>query len=392
MKKFFGSLYVFFAVILVSLVAVPWNDFSVWGLTIDFLSTLTEYEFYIKLGILGFIFVFGFMGLLITNHHFKKNGKVAKVSSIAASSLFILYGVSFLAYLSYLIYTDAELQTLGIGISNERSIMLIASAGLLVFALIFSHLFIKSFRLVGNLGRFAFFFLFFLFAAISAGAAFYYYEYYAVDYANMSAKYMVVYVPVVLVFYLIHVIILKRKSKPVKEEFETDEDFQELDEIILTDNHEIVTKSQKVNLNEEVYQEVKVDPEFAKQNKLRSKPNSIEYYIEKPKMFKPLNPTFDKLVDHIRELPDVIAKVEEEKITFYVARRPFMVLMNYGDYYRMAFRYELEEGIRLIIKYPTISKNKSTRDELWFKANNYGDLPKEVIYKIVKDSYNVVTN
>ncbi|MGM0495298.1 MAG: hypothetical protein ACQERX_01365, partial [Bacillota bacterium] len=122
----------------------------------------------------------------------------------------------------------------------------------------------------------------------------------------------------------------------------------------------------------------------------RNKPNSIEYYIEKPKMFKPLNPSFDKLVSHIREMPDVITKVDDEKITFYVNRRPFLVLMNFGDYYRLAFRYGLEEGIRMIIKYPTISKNKSTRDELWFKANNYGDLPKDVVYKIVKNAYDEV--
>ncbi|MBN2696795.1 MAG: hypothetical protein JXR38_04580, partial [Bacilli bacterium] len=68
----------------------------------------------------------------------------------------------------------------------------------------------------------------------------------------------------------------------------------------------------------------------------------------------------------------------------------FLVLMNLGNYYRMAFKYDLEKGIRLIIKYPTISKNKSSRDELWFKANNYGDLPKEVVYQIVKSAYDNV--
>jgi len=197
-------------------------------------------------------------------------------------------------------------------------------------------------------------------------------------------------VPLFLVLYIIHLIIVSKKATISAMDQYTEE--EQLDEIILTENAEIVAKTNKANLNEELYQEVKVDPEFSKQNKQRSKPNSIEYYIEKPKMFKPLNPTFDKLVSHVREFPDVISKLEEDKITFYVARRPFLVLMNYGDYYRLAFRYELEEGIRLIIKYPTISKNKSTREELWFKANNYGDLPKEVIYKIVKNAYDVVAN
>jgi hypothetical protein len=65
--------------------------------------------------------------------------------------------------------------------------------------------------------------------------------------------------------------------------------------------------------------------------------------------------------------------------------------MNYGNYYRIAFRSELEKGIRLIIKYPTISKNKAAKDDIWFKANNYGDLPKEVIYDICKSAYDSVS-
>ena len=107
-------------------------------------------------------------------------------------------------------------------------------------------------------------------------------------------------------------------------------------------------------------------------------------------MFKPLDPAFDQLVAHVRELPNVVTKLADERITFYVDRKPFLVLMNFGNYYRMAFRSELEKGIRLIIKYPTISKNKGTKDNLWFKANNYGDLPKDVIYDIVKTAYDNV--
>ena len=79
-------------------------------------------------------------------------------------------------------------------------------------------------------------------------------------------------------------------------------------------------------------------------------------------MFKPLDPTLTNSSGYVRELPQVVTKIVDDKITFYVDRKPFLVLMNYGNYYRMAFKYELEKGIRLIIKYPTVSKNKSTRD------------------------------
>ncbi len=158
--------------------------------------------------------------------------------------------------------------------------------------------------------------------------------------------------------------------------------------IIVSREQTITSGSSDMDPTNMIYENVSVDPEFAKMK--GTQPNSIEYYIEKPKMFKPLDPTFDELVAYVRELPHVVTKIEDEQITFYVDRKPFLVLMNLGDYYRIAFKYDLEKGIRLIIKYPTISKNKSTRDELWFKANNYGDLPKEVVYQIVKTSYDNV--
>ncbi len=389
MKKFLGNIYIFFALLLISLVAVPWNDFSVWGVEIEFLSILTDNEFYIKFGILGFIFIIGLIYLLIANKEFKKDKKVSRISTIAVMVPFFAYAVAFLIHLTYVIYSNTNL-ALGIGMSNLNSVLLIAGGGFILLTLIFAHIFIKSFKKVGKKGRITYFIIFFIYAAISAGAAYYFRFYEATRYETISAKYVILIVPLFLVLYIIHLIIVSKKATISAMDQYTEE--EQLDEIILTENAEIVAKTNKANLNEELYQEVKVDPEFSKQNKQRSKPNSIEYYIEKPKMFKPLNPTFDKLVSHVREFPDVISKLEEDKITFYVARRPFLVLMNYGDYYRLAFRYELEEGIRLIIKYPTISKNKSTREELWFKANNYGDLPKEVIYKIVKNAYDVVAN
>jgi predicted DNA-binding protein (MmcQ/YjbR family) len=223
------------------------------------------------------------------------------------------------------------------------------------------------------------------------------------------------------VLYIIHLIVLKVKSKHHSEEAELE---REIDDIRITKKESalipgdkkvkkggnapltqqgserktlIVSKEQTIVSGEQnldptnmLYDDVSVDPEFQKTQNQDKQVSSIDYYIEKPKMFKPLDPTFDQLVEYVRELPGVVTKLSDEKITFYVDRKPFLVLMNYGNYYRMAFKYDLEKGIRLIIKYPTISKNKSTRDELWFKANNYGDLPKEIVFQIVKSAFDNV--
>ncbi|MDD5294005.1 MAG: hypothetical protein PHW40_06805, partial [Candidatus Izemoplasmatales bacterium] len=160
--------------------------------------------------------------------------------------------------------------------------------------------------------------------------------------------------------------------------------------LIVSKEQTIVSGEQNLDPTNMLYDDVSVDPEFQKTANQDKQVSSIDYYIEKPKMFKPLDPTFDQLVEYVRELPGVVTKLSDEKITFYVDRKPFLVLMNYGNYYRMAFKYDLEKGIRLIIKYPTISKNKSTRDELWFKANNYGDLPKDIVFLIVKSAFDNV--
>jgi hypothetical protein len=334
------------------------------------------------------LFFFSLIFLLISNKEFKNNQKVSRLSAYAATAPIIAYCLAFLIHLSYMVYTDTDFAQ-GIGISNIYSIYLLAGVGLILLSLILSHIFIRSFRKVRKGGRIFYFILFTVFAGAFGALAYAFKTYRADDYFGMSAKYMAFILPVVLVIYIIHIIVVLKHNE--KSKFEAYDEQEELDEIIMTENLQISSKSNKIEPNENLYQPVNVDPEFSKQNKQRNKPNSIEYYIEKPKMFKPLNPTFDKLVQHVKEFPDVITKMDEEKVTFYVSRLPFLVLMNYGDYYRMAFRYELEEGIRLIIKYPTISKNKSTREELWFKANNYGDLPKEIIYKVVKNAYDLVS-
>ncbi|MCF7923953.1 MAG: hypothetical protein K9L64_02455 [Candidatus Izimaplasma sp.] len=390
MKRFFGNLYIIFALILVSLVAVPWNNFSVWGLEISFLDLLTNNEFVLKFLIGAVLIIISFIFLLVSNREYKNEDKVSPLSSHA--TLFPIKGFAFAFFIhtTYMIYTDTDIGA-GFGVSNLYSMLLIAGGLIIINILLFSHLFIRAFRKVGNFGRFSFFILAVEFAALSAGLAYLFRTYLAVDYSGMSAKYVIFIIPIMVLFYLFHIFYISRKrSKGKSFDFANEEEEETTDEMIVSPNQDISSKINKVDPKDTLYQEVSVDPEFSKVSNQRNKPNSIEYYIEKPKMFKPLNPSFDKLVAHVRELPNVITKLDDEKITFYVNRRPFLVLMNYGDYYRMAFRYGLEEGIRMIIKYPTISKNKSTRDELWFKANNYGDLPKDVVFKIVKYAYDEV--
>lgn len=219
-----------------------------------------------------------------------------------------------------------------------------------------------------------------------------------------------------ILLYFIHLIACSSKSKKNQEIEEMEEEINDLTKtnkkhrsskhknrlqkdvvtkdnkktMIVSNQQTIVSSEGNIDPTNLIYEDVPVDPEFTKTTASDNKPNSIEYYIEKPKMFKSLDPTFDELVAYVREMPNVVTKLDDDRITFYVDRKPFLVLMNLGNYYRMVFKYDLEKGIRLIIKYPTISKNKSTREELWFKANNYGDIPKDIIYQIVKYSYDNV--
>lgn len=389
MKKFFANIYIFISLILASMIAIPWNDFTVWGLEIDFLTKFTDNEFSIKAIVLGIFFIFSLIFLFVSNREFKAKSKVSFSSAYATTLPLIGFGIAMLSHLTYTMYSATNF-ALGIGISNVYTLYVLGGGAVILLSVLFLYVFTRSFRLVSSFGRTAYFILFLLFAS-AAGVLSYLFKTneFATGYVNMSAKFMVLIIPIALIIYFITIVMINKHYKnSALDEF--DEQEQQFDEITFSHDGSIVTKENKIESGENLYQEVSMDPEFSKQVKQRNKPNSIDYYIEKPKMFKAINPTFDKLVSHVREFPNVIVKADDEKITFYVERRPFMVLMNYGDYYRMAFRYELEEGIRLIIKYPTISKNKSTREELWFKANNYGDLPKEIIYKIVKNAYDVV--
>ncbi|MBN2504598.1 MAG: hypothetical protein JXB20_04565 [Bacilli bacterium] len=415
MKKFFGNLVIILSLLLVSLVAIPWNNLSQWwGLTVPVLS---DNELYIKAGIGGLMLIFGIIFLIVANREHRNYGHVTPKTAGAAFLPMWSYAIAGLIYalvIMLFVYSHT---------GSQSDLMILAGVGfVLLNVMVFGHMMSAGFRKQRNLGRVLLFILLFELMALAMGAAYFMRMIVISDqfYASMYTYLYIGVLGVTLILAIVHIIIVKSKSKKRSEEVELEAEIDSIRETrpaavsqaqpkgtkksqpVVTQAHDgkktmIVSKEQTIVSGEQnldptqmLYEDVAVDPEFSKTTNQEKQVSSIEYYIEKPKMFKPLDPTFDQLVEYVRELPQVVTKIADEKITFYVDRRPFLVLMNYGNYYRMAFKYELEKGIRLIIKYPTISKNKSSRDELWFKANNYGDLPKEVVYQIVKSAYDNV--
>jgi predicted DNA-binding protein (MmcQ/YjbR family) len=416
MKKVFGNIVLFLSMLLVSLVAMPWNNLTQWWLPdIPFLS---NNELYIKAGIGGLMLIFGIIFLIVANREYREYGHTTPATSGYSFIPLFMYTFASLGYaaiISLFVYSANP--------GPNNLYFVIGLGAVMLNVLIFGHMLSAAFRKQKNFGRVMIFIFLVELMLISMGAAYFVREILIADsfYQSMYTFLYIALLGVGIVFYIIHVIILKSKRKHHSEEVALE---AEIDDIrgkkssvipeapskkakkgdiakqTVTDNGKktmIVSREQTVVSGEQnldptnmLYEDVDVDPEFSKTSNQEKQVSSIEYYIEKPKMFKPLDPTFDKLVEYVREMPQVVTKISDEKITFYVDRKPFIVLMNYGNYYRIAFKSELEKGIRLIIKYPTISKNKSTRDDLWFKANNYGDLPKDVIYQIVKSAYDNV--
>jgi len=416
MKKFFGNTVIILSLLLVSLVAIPWNHLSQWwGLTVPFLS---DNELYIKAGVGGLLLIFGFIFLLVSNREQTDYGHVKPSTANASFLPMFMYAVAGLVYslvILLFVYTQDP---------SSSNLIMLGAAGLIIINVIgFGHMLSSSFRKQRNFGRIMMFVLMLELMLLAMGAG-YFVRVILVSDSFYNSLYTFVYIGILgvsLVFYIVHAIILKAKSKRNIEEETLENEIDELRSpseshakpqpqprphkkgevvttkapdgrktMIVSKEQTIVSGGQNLDPTNMLYEDVNVDPEFSKTTNQEKQVSSIEYYIEKPKMFKPLDPTFDQLVEYVREMPQVVTKLSDEKITFYIDRKPFLVMMNYGNYYRLAFKYELEKGIRLIIKFPTISKNKSTREELWFKANNYGDLPKEVVYQIVKSAYDNV--
>ncbi|MBN2540708.1 MAG: hypothetical protein JXB08_04190 [Bacilli bacterium] len=416
MKKFLGNFLILISILLISLAAVPWNDLGQWYIPVTVSAT---YEMYIKGGIGVLAILIGIVYLVLANSEYRNNGFVSRNTARAAFIplyTFIIAITVFGGLINYYIYAQA---------SNTTNLLIVGFFGLIALNLIiFAHVFGTHFKEESNGKRIAHFILLVEMAAVMGYLTYWFFNYKLTNYSAFSTFYLVGVAALSILLYVVHLIISSLHSKKNEEIEELEEEIEEIREgssaqpkkqpqsqsknvkreqgkktiatkdghktMIVSNQQTIVSSEANIDPTNMIYEDVHVDPEFSKTTAPANQANSIEYYIEKPKMFKPLEPTFDDLVQSIREMPNVVTKLDDDRITFYVDRKPFLVLMNFGNYYRMAFKYDLEKGIRLIIKYPTISKNKSTRDELWFKANNYGDIPKDVIYQIIKYSYNNV--
>lgn len=417
MKKFFANLIFVFTTLLAGAIIVPWNDLSQWGIP---LATLTTNEIYIKGGIGALVFVLSLIFLIVSIHDQRNYGEVKKSVLLAAIV------PNFMIAIAYLGFTLAILwyMVFRVEFTYLTAAIFYGIAFVLLNISILAHFVARSFSKGSGFKKIL---LFILSLEILGGSGFTAYflrntteTMYPGRYASMYTYVYPAIIVVALVFYFIHMIIISSKNKKYSvenndvektvKELKKDDTSREKPEekssktkkdivtakdtnkktMIVSKEQTIISGEENIDPTEVLYEDVVVDPEFNKTANADKQVSSIEYYIEKPKMFKPLDPAFDQLVAHVRELPNVVTKLADERITFYVDRKPFLVLMNFGNYYRMAFRSELEKGIRLIIKYPTISKNKGTKDNLWFKANNYGDLPKDVIFDIVKTAYDNV--
>ncbi len=417
MKKFFSSFFVLILVLLISLVAVPWNSLGAWGVPV---TISASNEIYIKGGILGLALIFSLIYLFIANTEYNNYGHVSKNTSRAAFLPLYIFTIGILVFgglLNFITYSNTP---------NTTNLLKLAFFGVVAINLIvYGHFFGANFRKESNTKRVMHYILIVEMAAIATYLTYWFFTWGVTPsvYAGHTfSYYFAAGAAFGILMYVIHIIFFTRSKKGSTEEEELENEIDQMLDtppkpervdkkkkskhsnertvvqpnrdgkktMIVSNSQTIVSSEQNIDPTNMIYEDVNVDPEFTKTTSQSSSPNSIEYYIEKPKMFNPLEPSFDALVAYVRELPQVVTKLDDEKITFYVDRKPFLVLMNYGNYYRMAFKYDLEKGIRLIIKYPTISKNKGTREELWFKANNYGDLPKEVVYQIVKSSYDSV--
>ena len=408
MKKFIGSFFIFIIVIFASIASVPWNDLTQWGISY---SIITTYEVYIKAGIFVLALLFSFIYLLVANAEYKKNGVVSKNTARTAFLPIYVYSISILVFgaaINYYVYLLND---------STTNLLIVGFFGFIVLNLIiFGHIVIYNFKKVKTGKRMLYYFFLIELAVFSLGITFWFYTYKVTNYSGFNSKWFAGTALLGILIYLIDLFFNKKleednfedlienelseMNNPAPKPKRRGKKHQELNvakpkqdnkkTLIVSSSQTIVSGEQNIDPTNLIYEDVSVDPEFTKTNPVSTSPNSIEYYIEKPKMFRPLDPTFDALVAYVRELPQVVTKLDDDRITFYVDRKPFLVVMNFGNYYRLAFKYDLEKGIRLIIKYPTISKNKSTRDELWFKANNYGDIPKDVIYQIVKTAYNSI--
>lgn len=429
MKKFFAQLFLFFSVIAAGIVATPLRAIEAWVASVG--PIITTYEAYIPYlkGGLGALMILGSLIFLFVSFYEVRNyGGSTRSTSMAAFAPLVLFGFAGLLYA----FPMAFQLTYEAGFNLFRRLPIVAIPLALLNIIIFSHNFAGQFR-KGKCKTKLLFYIFALELALIGGFVGYLFHYYrgVSVVLTISLRYYALLTPIFLVLYLIHLIVVGIQAKKNPEQAVLEEEVKEIKQqakelqvqkenkpvaekklskaeqkalakqpqvskrdekktLIVSKSQTIISSEHDVDPTNLLYEDVNVDPEFNKTANLDKQISTIDYYIEKPKLTKPLDPQFDELVQYLRDMSNVVTKLADERITFYVDRKPFMVLMNFGNYYRMVFRADLEKGIRLIIKYPTISKNKAAKDDLWFKANNYGDLPREIVFDIAKSAYDNV--
>ena len=433
MKRFFSALLLILAVLLMGLVATPVSAFQTLfpnGPIANILAIAAQNNnhIYLRAGVGGFFFIASLIYLFISMYETKAYGSANRLTMYTAIVPPLLY-----AFSAFTLTLPIRLNLYYVPGLLLDKINAIIIPIVLVNLLAFGHFLVARFE-KGKRGLRVFLYVFAV--ELMIGAA--YFAYYTLNSGlatSVTAENAMLYVtPAYLVFYVVHLIVLsiRKKKEPagptmeeeVKEikahakEIEAVKEEQKQPDhkptkaeekalakaqkamtvrekdgkktLIVSREQTIISSEKDVDPTNLLYEEVSVDPEFNKTSNMDKQISTIDYYIEKPKLFKPLDPQFDELVQYIRDLPGTVTKIADERITFYVDRKPFLVLMNFGNYYRMVFRSDLEKGIRLIIKYPTISKNKASKEDLWFKANNYGDLPRDIVYDICKTAYDNV--
>lgn len=436
MKKFFAHLLLIVSALAAGLVATPFQSIASWVPSLQpILDQIAPLTLYIKGGLGGVMILGSLIFLFVVFYEVKNYGQANGVTAMAAFLPPLMFGFGALLYTFPLAFQ----MTWEAGFNLFRRLPIVAIPLALVNIIILGHYFAKQFRIRKNCTRVLLYFVAIQIALVGGFVSYllYYYRWPNTT-ITINLSFYAFIAPLFLVLYFIYAIIaaarkgkvsaeevslepevkeIKQHSKEIKKAKEEKVQKQEkhVEEKKLTKSEQkqlakqqqvqqkdgkktlIVSKQQTIISSEHdvdptnlLYEDVNIDPEFNKTNNLDKQISTIDYYIEKPKLTKPLDPQFDELVQYIRDLPSVVTKLADEKITFYVDRKPFMVLMNFGNYYRMVFRADLEKGIRLIIKYPTISKNKAAKEDLWFKANNYGDLPREIVFDIAKSAYDNV--
>ncbi|MDD5293581.1 MAG: hypothetical protein PHW40_04635, partial [Candidatus Izemoplasmatales bacterium] len=226
MKKFFGSLVILLSLLLVSLVVIPWNNLSLfWNLNVPFLS---DNELYIKGGIGGLLLIFGIIFLLVSNHEHRVYGHVKPQTAAASFAPMFMYMVGALGYgliITLFIYNANQTQT--------NLLFLIGLGFVLLNIIVFGHMLSSAFRRQKNFGRLMLFILTLELMLVAMGAA------YIVrtimisdaDYASLYTFYYIGAPGVAIVLYIIHLIVLKVKSKHHSEEAELE---REIDDIRIT--------------------------------------------------------------------------------------------------------------------------------------------------------------